>query len=73
MLTLTEHLYLYLGGVWLDVDLRTDTRKTHIKEIGLHSQNVLTVLNSIVNRFYFRGREPTRPFNEKENLHFDNE
>jgi len=55
-LILTEHLYL--GGVWLDVDLRMDTKETHIKEIGLYAQNLLTILDSIVNNiyFHFRGR-----------------
>jgi len=40
------------------VDLRMDTKETHIKEIGLYAQNLLTILDSIVNNiyFHFRGR-----------------
>ena len=40
----------YLSGVWSDVDLRTDTKKTCVLiEIGLHALSMLTILNSMVN------------------------
>ena len=40
--------------MWLSVDLRADNEKNknknmHLKEIGLHAQNMLTILGSIVN------------------------
>ena len=39
----------YLSGVSLDVAPRTDTKKMCLKEIGLHAQNMITILDSIVN------------------------
>ena len=44
------------------------------KEIGIHTQNFLIVLGSIVNIIiFFGGGGPIWPFNEHENLHFDHE
>ena len=40
------------------------------KENGLRAQNLITILGSIVNII---GGEPIWPFNEHENLHFDDE
>ena len=39
---------LYLSGMWLGVAPSTDTKKTRIKESGLHVQNMITFLGSIV-------------------------
>jgi hypothetical protein len=46
---LIGHLYL-LGG-WSGADLRTDMKKAFmcLKEIGLHAQNLLTILGLSVN------------------------
>jgi len=42
LLNLNGHVYdNILSGVWLGVDLRTDTR--HEKEIGLRAQNLLPI------------------------------
>ena len=39
-------LGLYLSGAWADADLRTNTQKvTCLKEIGLHVQNMVTILD----------------------------
>ena len=37
--------------MWLGVNLRTDIKKEDmcLKEIGLHAQNMLTILGSIAN------------------------
>ena len=40
--------HLYLSGMWLDVALRTKIPKRYVfKEIGLHVQNMITILGSI--------------------------
>ena len=39
-------------GVWLGVNLRTDTKKTCLKEIGLRAQNLLIFLDMAVNATY---------------------
>jgi hypothetical protein len=42
--------HLYLSGVWLELDLKTDTKKDIFnKHIGLHAQNMFTILGSIIN------------------------
>lgn len=47
LLILIKHLYL--SARWLDADLRMDTKKAScFKEIGLHAQNLLTILGSIL-------------------------
>jgi hypothetical protein len=62
--------HLYLSGVWLGVDLRTESRKTLcLKEIGLSAENLLTILHSTVN---ITGGTYTMT-HELENLHFDSE
>ncbi len=38
-----------MSGMWLDVDLRTHTKKMCSKEIGLHVQDILTIIGLIVN------------------------
>lgn len=39
-----------MGGMWLGAGLKMDTKKSMcLKEIGLHAQNMLTILSSIVN------------------------
>ena len=43
------------------------------KEIGLRAQIFSTVLGSMVNVTVRQGEESILPFNEHENLHFDNE
>ena len=45
-----------------------------LNDIGLHVQNMITILGLIINiiLFYFGGRA-IWPFNEHENLHFDHE
>ena len=43
--TFSNDMYVYLSDVWVDVDLRTDLKK-NLKEIGLHAQNMLTILSS---------------------------
>ena len=39
---------LYVSGVWFSVDVRMDTKKCIrcSKEIGLHAQNLITILGS---------------------------
>ena len=39
---------IYVSGTWLGVAPRTDTKKTCLKEIGLHAQNMISILGSIV-------------------------
>ena len=43
---------LYLSGVWLGVDPRTDIKKKNMcsKAIGLHVENLLIILNLIIVR-----------------------
>ena len=41
--------HLYLSSVRLGVDLRTDTKKTCLKEIRLGAQNLLAILGRRVN------------------------
>jgi len=55
--------------MWLGMDLRTGTKNTSLKENGLHAQNMLTILGSIVNMIGVT----YMTLNEHENLHFDDE
>lgn len=48
LLTLIGHLYL--GGVWLSADVRTDIKRHVLKKIGLYAQNLLSIIGFIVNR-----------------------
>ena len=41
--------HLQLSGMWLGVAPRIDTKKTYLKETGLHAQNMITILGSINN------------------------
>ena len=42
--------HLRVRGMWLDVDRRTDTKEMCVQErIGLHAQQMLTIVGSIVN------------------------
>ena len=62
--------HLYSSGMWLGADVRTNTIDMCYKEIGLHAQNVLTVLASLINII----RAPSIwPLNEHENVCVDNE
>ena len=50
---------------------RKETKKTRVlKKIGLHAQNMIIILDSIVN--ITGGVGPIWPFNKHKNLHFDN-
>ena len=55
--------------MWFGVAARTDTKAKEIclKEIGLHVQNMITVLGSIVNMIEVGGLV----INEHKNLHFN--
>ena len=73
---LTQLLFLirnlYLNGMWVGVDVRTNTKKDmHSEEIGLQAPNLLTILGSKVNIIRGWGGG-IWPFNELKNLQFDN-
>jgi hypothetical protein len=66
--------HLYLSNKWLDVNLRTNTKKAWVKT---RSNYVLiiqffSILDLIVNIRWERGKS-LWSFNNLENLHFDNE
>ena len=46
---------LYLGGMWFGVATRTDIKNMSLKDIGLHAQNMITFVISIVNIIFFLG------------------
>lgn len=48
--TQLQSRHLYVSCMWLDVDLRTDTKEMCVQErIELHAQQLLTIIGSIVN------------------------
>ena len=56
--------------MWLGVDPRTGTEKDMcLRDIGLHAQIMLTILNSMV--IMIMG-DLIWPLNDHRNLHFDN-
>ena len=56
-----------MNGMWLRVDVSTDTKK----DIGLRAQNFLTPLGSIVNIIGGWGLGVIQLFNELKNLQFE--
>ena len=55
----------------LGVNQIANTEKEYLKEIGLHAQNMQTILSSIVK--IVGGGGAIWPLHELENLHIDNE
>ena len=55
------------------MDLGTNTKITRAKKIEQHSQNSLTIINSILGKHNRGLRGLIQPFNKRENLHFDND
>ena len=50
--------HLCVSGVWLGVNVRITTNKTCIKKrIGLHAQNLITILDAIINIILEGGEE----------------
>lgn len=52
MIWLLNFLPEYASGLWLDADPITYTKKTcalYLEKIGLHAQNLLSILGSITN------------------------
>ena len=47
--------HLHLSGLWLDVDLETDTQTTCLKEIGLHARHFLNHLRLNNQHIFFLG------------------
>ena len=41
--------HLFFSGMWISVDQKTNTKNVCLKQMGLHVQNVLTILGSVFN------------------------
>jgi len=60
--------YLYINGMWLNVEIKRDTNKTYVEK---RSDYVLKIiLDSMINMIW--GVGPIWPLNENKNPHFDN-
>ena len=46
-LILTKHLYS--SGMWLGMNPKINTKRYMFKEIGIHAQNMITIMSSAVN------------------------